>query len=122
MISAVSGVSFGNNAIDLNRQQKYNKTTQTTTTQPAETPKKKGKAGKVIAWIVGLAAAGFIALGITKGKMGDKWLKEVAAEGQNLNWKQYAKNLGHTVGEAAEKCWKYAAGLVNKAPKAANEL
>ena len=114
MINSVSSVSFGTGQVNLGREGKHSKTVQTANSQTTNVPAKKGKTGKVLGWIVGLAAAAFIALGITKGKMGDKWVKAVAEEGQSLGITKQIKNWGLVIAENSVETGKWFKGLIPK--------
>lgn len=111
MISSVSSVHFGNNAQSLiNDPGKFSQLPAAKVDAPADEfvpkNKKSSKGGLATLAIVALAAFAGLGVAVKKGKL---------AKVENAEkFMDKIKNIGASIGGAAEKCWNKITGLFSK--------
>lgn len=124
MISSVSSVNFGNNAIDLASPGKYSQVSVPKTDAPADefVGKKKSKAPAVIGGIAALAVAAAVTLGILSHK--GKLPKVENAEKIMDKVKNVLADAGEWIAENGKGAYQWAKGLFGgkKAAEAVEEV
>lgn len=112
MISSVSSVNFGNSPIDLSSPGKFSQAQAAKAEPDAFVGKKKSKAPVSLATLAIVALAGFAGLGyaVKSGRLA----KVEGAE----KFMDKLKNVGASIGEAAQNCWNKVKGLLSKKSEA----